>query len=104
MTKRKGKQAVYGLPRASSAATPPSAWSVVGPSRRRKGPVAGTVDRYSELDRKLYPELEQLKENCGSVSAAARELAEQGKVAGTGTSTKESRARRLAGRYLADHQ
>jgi hypothetical protein len=104
MAKRKGKQTVLGLPRASSAATPPGQWLVVGPQRRRKGPEPGTVDRYSELDRKLYPELEQLAKKCGSVTAAARQLAEQGKVAGTGTSTEESRARRLAKRYLADHE
>jgi hypothetical protein len=80
-----------------------SDWTVVEWRHRRKGPVPGTVDRYGASDRKLYPELEQLAEKCGSVTAAARELAEQGKVAGTGTSTKESRARRLAGRYFRDH-
>jgi hypothetical protein len=60
------------------------------------------VNRYGAFDRKLYPELEQLAEKCGSVTAAARQLAEQGKVAGTGI--KESLARRLAGRYFGDHQ
>ena len=114
----KRKQTVRGLPGANSAATPPGPWSVVTwsavepqrqtvaearPShRRRKGPVPGTVSRYREADHKLYPELEQLAvpEKRGSISAAARHLAEEGKVAGAGTA--ESRARRLATRYLRD--
>jgi hypothetical protein len=53
-------------------------------------------------DRKLYPELEQLKEKLGSVTAAAVRLAEDGKVAGAGTAY--SKGRRLAARYLADYR
>jgi hypothetical protein len=98
----KRKQTVQGLPRATSAATPPSMWWVV-PPRRRKGPAPGTVDRYRDVDRKLYPELERImREEHKSLTAAARQLAEAGQVAGTGTSTKESRARRLAKRYQDD--
>jgi len=78
------------------------AWRVVQWKSRRKGPVPGTVDRYGASDRKLYPELEQLVEKCGSATAAARQLADEGKVEGTGTT--ENRARRLAGRYLRDHR
>ena len=119
MAKRKRKQTVPDLPRANSAATPLGPWSVVTwsavepqpqtvaelqpPPRRRKGPAPGTVNRYEMSDRELYPELERLAKKCGSVTAAARQLADEEKIAGTGTSTKESRARRLASRYFRDH-
>jgi hypothetical protein len=59
------------------------------------------VARYTELDRKLYPELKQRAEKCGSITAAAVQMAEEGKVAGTGT--PNSKARRLAGHYFRDH-
>jgi hypothetical protein len=102
MAKIKSKQTWrHGLPPAISAATPPGMLPVVGPPHPHKGPAPGTVDRYSASDRKLYPELEQLVEKCGSITAAAHELARQRKVAGTGT--EASRARRLATRYLRDH-
>jgi len=61
----------------------------------RFGPEPGTLRRYEDADCKLFPELEQImiKEQ-KSRSAAARALAEAGKVAGVGTT--ESRAKRLA--------
>jgi hypothetical protein len=97
----KRKQAVQGLPVVNSAATPPGPWLVVEPPRRRKGPAPGTVDRYGPSDRKLYPELERImREEQKSATAAARQLAEDGKVKGVGGT--ESRARRLAKRYLDD--
>jgi hypothetical protein len=126
MAKRKRKQILPGLPRANSAATPPGPWSVVTwsavephsqlsavepqtvaelqPPRRRKGPAPGTVNRYEVSDRKLYPELEQraAPEKCGSITAAAIQMAQERKVAGTGT--PNSMARRLARRYFRDHQ
>jgi hypothetical protein len=92
------------LPRLGQAigfATPPGKWSVVGPPRRRKGPAPGTVDRYGPSDRKLYPELERImRERQKSATAAARQLVEDGYVTGVGA--PESRARRLAKRYLDD--
>jgi hypothetical protein len=117
MGKRKSKS--KRLPRANSAATPPGPWEVVKwlalepqpqtaaeaqpPPRRRKGPVPGKVSRYLEADRRLYPEVEQraVPERCGSITAAAIQLAEEDKVAGTGTSL--SKGRRLAGHYFRDH-
>jgi hypothetical protein len=111
--KRKSKQIAPQLPLANSAATPPGPWrpvewAVVSPSasgsapppqRRRKGPKPGTVDRYGEADRALYHEMKRLIPEYGSVEGAALELARDKKVAGLGTSTPESRARRLARRY-----
>ena len=95
------------LPVARSVATPPGPWRIVSwpgvvppvvePPRKRRGPKPGTVDRFGEDDRKCYPELKGLIKIKGSVAAAARELADVGKVAGTGT--QENRARRLAARY-----
>jgi hypothetical protein len=96
MAKRKRRQTWHGLS---------GDWTVV-PLRqpRRKGPAPGKVDRYGASDRDLYTELERLEKKCGSITAAARQLAEEDKVDGTGTSTKESRARRLAGRYFRDRR
>lgn len=98
------KRKILGLPKTNSAAAPP-VWQVVAapsPPRRRKGPAPGTVDRYGASDRALYPELKRLIEKeCMSPTAAARQLASDGKVAGVNTSV-DSKARRLANRYLAD--
>ena len=70
---------------------------------RRRGPQPGTVDRYGAADRELYPDLKRLmSEQQMSRTAAARQLAGDGKVAGNGT--KESQARRLAKRYRDDSQ
>jgi hypothetical protein len=64
------------------------------------------VSRYLKADRDLYLELEQLAapEKCGSITAAARRLAEEGKVANAGNTETESLAQRLRKRYFADHQ
>jgi hypothetical protein len=95
MAKRKRKQTWHGL-------SSPD-WTIVEWKRRRRGPAPGTVARYRESDRKLYPEVERImRGEHKTVTAAARQLAEQGKVAGTGI--KESRARRLPGQYRADHR
>jgi hypothetical protein len=96
---KKKKHTIRGLPPASSATTPPGPWVPPVWTRRRKGPAPGTVDRYGASDRALYAKLERLmREQQISASNAARQLADDGKVAGVGT--PESRARRLAGRYL----
>jgi len=103
--KRKRKDIVRGLPPAFSAATPPGPLNVVQcpppVPRRRKGPAPGTVDRYGKSDRALYSVLKRLMQTRHlSANAAALQLAYDNKVAGIGS--EESRARRLAGRYLAD--
>ena len=83
---------------ATATALPPS----VQPPRRR-GPTPGTVDRYGQSDRALYDDMRRLmSEEQISATAAARQLAEKGKIKGGGT--PESLARRLAGRYRAETQ
>jgi hypothetical protein len=104
MSKRiRKKEKVRGLPLTNSPATPPGPWVVVEWSardaaeapRRRKGPKPGTVDRYGHSDRTLYEDMRRLmSEGYISATAAARYLAENGKIEGSGTS--ESLARRLA--------
>jgi hypothetical protein len=105
------KSTIKGLPLSNSAATPPGPFRIVeqparqpeqqpARPRRRKGPVPGTVDRFGESDRALYPELKRLmREERMSINAAALKLADEGKVEGVGTSTPGSRAHRLAHRY-----
>jgi hypothetical protein len=56
------------------------------------------VDRYSESDRKLFPELERImRERKVSVTSAANILAEDNKIEGVGSPA--SRARRLQKLY-----
>jgi hypothetical protein len=70
---------------------------------RRRGPKPGTVDRYGEADRALFPEVERImREDRVTASAAALKLAEGG-VEGKnveGFGTPKSRAKRLTGSYL----
>jgi hypothetical protein len=67
-------------------------------ARRRRGPALGSLDRYGESDRALFPEIERLvRDEHKSVSAAALELTEKGEVKGTGA--PKSVAQRLARRY-----
>jgi hypothetical protein len=64
----------------------------------RRGPVPGSVDRFGDSDRALFPELDHiLRERRMSVHAAALELASKGRIDGVGSET--SRAKRLAGLY-----
>jgi hypothetical protein len=72
---------------------------VEAPIRKPHGPTPGTVNRYGEADKKLFPEMKRLiRDKKISANAAALALAELGKVPGSGTS--QSRARRLANRFL----
>jgi hypothetical protein len=86
-------------PTADASATPAK-------PQRQRGPKPGTVDRFRDADRALYPELETRMRGPEkmTVSAAALALANGGHVAGVGTSSAESRAKRLAGRYLREHR
>jgi hypothetical protein len=111
MSKRIKKEKVRGLSLTNSAATPPSPWTVVEWSvrdateapRYRKGPKPGTVDRYGQSDRALYEDMRRLmRDKHMSATAAARHLADKGKIEGVGT--PDSRARRLAKRYVAESQ
>jgi hypothetical protein len=71
--------------------------------KSRRGPAPGTVRRYDKSDRSLFPDIERLRrdENI-STHAAALRLAEAGEVAGNGA--PPSRAKRLAGLYIADRR
>jgi hypothetical protein len=68
----------------------------------RKGPAPGTVDRFGEADRRLFPEIRRImRKKHKSLHAAALELAEAGKVEGSGT--PHSRAKRLAKGFRTQH-
>jgi hypothetical protein len=70
--------------------------------RPRRGPKPGTVARYDEPDRALFPEMKRMiREERQTIYGAALKLANEGKVLGMGISTAESRARRLAKAYRA---
>ena len=106
MRKPSRKQTISALPPTNSAATMLGAWSPVlplppQPPHKRKGPAPGKLDRFRESDRALYPDLERImREQHISLTAAARQLADDSRVDGVGRS--ESRARRLARRYSDD--
>jgi len=78
--------------------------TVASDGRRRPGPKPGTVRRYDEADRALFPEIDRImKEDRLTAHAAALKLAHNGQVAGQG-STPESRAKRLATEYLRERE
>jgi hypothetical protein len=78
----------------SSGKTP----AVATARKPRRGPEPGTVDRFSESDRAVFPEIERImRESRKSLNAATFELASAGRIKGTGTAA--SLARRLAKRY-----
>jgi hypothetical protein len=68
-------------------------------ARPRRGPRPGTVSRFAARDQALFPEIENRLRSGKAASAteAARQLAEEGRVAGQ--ATEDSRARRLATAY-----
>jgi len=72
--------------------------------KSNRGPKPGTLRRYEASDRALFPEIDRLTPPSGQLSptAAARKLAEEGKVAGTGS--LESRAKRIAALYIAERR
>lgn len=89
------------LPRGATPLLAPQddAAAPVEPSaQRRRGPKPGTTG-FNAADRALFPTIKRMLKNGGapSVDAAARILAEEGKVAGRGSI--EARATRLARHY-----
>jgi hypothetical protein len=72
----------------------------------RRGPQAGTLDRYGVADRMLFPELERISRDCNlSLTQAALQLAEgriEGKVV-AGNGSPLSKAKRLVGLYKREH-
>jgi hypothetical protein len=75
-------------------------------AKRRRGPARGSIDRYGETDRALFPELKRImKADRVSLTAAALKLAEStidGKKGVPGEGTALSRAKRLVARYNSD--
>ena len=71
------------------------------PRKRKPGPKPGDVARFRAADRSLFPEIERLKASGLSVTAAAQQLADKGKIAKQpgGTTTPASLARRLVREY-----
>jgi hypothetical protein len=67
---------------------------------RGRGPRRGHIDRFAAGDRRLFSGMQALIAEGRSTIQAARELAEAGKVDGAGNA--DSRARRLARRYLRE--
>jgi hypothetical protein len=66
--------------------------------KKRPGPEPGTIDRFAEVDRALFPEMRALiKAEQLTRREAARRLLP--KIAGRRRSSEESRIRRLANRY-----
>lgn len=78
-----------------AAATPQP--QVESHRKQRRGPRPGSVDRFGDRDRALFPELQALVADGRSVTAATVQLADQCKIAGIGSPV--SRAKRLAKRY-----
>jgi hypothetical protein len=69
--------------------------------RTRHGPAPGSIDRYGDADRSLFPEIDELiRDQKLSLSAATQKLANEGRVDGVGDPC--SRAKRLARRYQKD--
>jgi hypothetical protein len=67
-------------------------------ARGKKGPKPGELRRYEAEDRALFPQIEKIiKEENKSPSAAAKALAEAGKIKGTGS--PDSRAKRVVSLY-----
>jgi hypothetical protein len=83
----------------ASAGGKPGPRSIDGARQGTRGPKRGSLDRYGEADRALFPEIEEITRTKHlSVSAAALQLAEAEKVIGTGAPA--SRAKRLSRLYL----
>jgi hypothetical protein len=72
-----------------------------GTATRRRGPKPGELRRYDAADRALFPELEQLmREKQISPTAAAQQLANDGKITGGGAPA--SKATRLVKLFNAE--
>lgn len=80
----------------------PTSRSTDGAPQGKRGPKRGSLDRYGDSDRALFPKIEELiRTERVSANAAARWLAKKEQVDGVGDPA--SRAKRLATRYL-QHQ
>jgi hypothetical protein len=76
--------------------------TVAPPPRAAKGPVPGEIDRYGEVDRALFPEIERLmKLQSLTITEAVRQIPEK-QLAGRGA--LESRIRRVSDRYREEKQ
>ena len=79
-----------------------------GRQKRRSrafGPAPGSVDRFGDADRALFSKIERImRDDHKTVHGAALELAFAGEIQGIGSSTPESRARRLAGLFREERR
>ena len=69
---------------------------------KRRGPRCGTTG-FRDADRKLFPEITRMTKGGGkarSAYGAALHLADEGKIAGTGS--RETKAKRVSARYLKE--
>ena len=65
------------------------------PTSPRRGPQRGTISRFNEDDKALFPEIKRIMQReSKSANEAARKLVDEGKVKGRGA--EQSRALRLA--------
>lgn len=83
-----------------STAGPQDAAARAQPAKKTRGPTPGTNKQFHVSDTNLHPEIDSLVGAGISVEAAARKLAEDGKVSGRG-SENSNRGHRLAKSYRA---
>jgi hypothetical protein len=106
MGRRKNKAPIDG--EAEPKTEPSSAHSEKSHAKEKekspRGPKPGTLDRFGNSDRALFPEIERImSQGNKSAYAACYELAESGEVKGVGSSSAESRAKRLLRLFKKEH-
>jgi hypothetical protein len=65
------------------------------PGFGKRGPVKGTIARYAEHDRSMFPQMKRLIDEGFSPTAAAEQLADQLKGSNTSRESKATRLRKL---------
>ena len=96
----KAKYLRASLEAAIANITPTSTDLGRAPNAGKRGPVKGTIARYAEDDRSMFPQMQRLIDEGNSPSAAAELLAHQFQLKGHGT--KESKATRLRKLFQAE--
>jgi hypothetical protein len=93
------KQYLRGPLQEAVAKIKPSTSHARPPGVGKRGPVKGTIARYAEHDRSMFPQMKRLIYEGFSPTAAAEKLADQ--LKGTNT-TKQSKATRLRRLFQAE--